>query len=283
MMQTSTNKIFVTKNSGDQALFSKEKLRQSLQKSGASNKDIQYIISEIEKILHPGISTKKIYKKAFALLRKTSRPTAAKYKLKKALMELGPSGFPFERYFSEVLRQEGYTTQTGQIIKGHCVQHEVDVLAQKEDQYLIAECKFHSDSHHICNVKVPLYIHSRFLDLKKERDKKASESSKKYQGWIVTNTRFSSDALKYGNCVGLHLLAWDHPKKGSLKERIDLSGLHPITCLTTLTNKEKELLLEKMIVLARDLCQNKKVLLSIGIKEIRTKRILDEAKALSRL
>ena len=173
-MQTKTEKIQVTKKSGDLAPFSREKLRLSLIKSGASKKNIQHIISEIEKILYQGISTKEIYKKAFALLRKSSRPMAAKYKLKKAIMELGPSGFPFERYLAAILKEEGYTTKIGQIIQGMCVQHEVDVVAEKGNQRVIIECKFHTDSHHICDVKVPLYINSRFLDLEKQRMKKKS-------------------------------------------------------------------------------------------------------------
>lgn len=282
-MNTNTKNIWIIKNSGNQAQFSKAKLRRSLIKSGASNKDIQYIISEIEKILYPGISTKEIYKKAFALLRKTSRPTAAKYKLKKALMELGPSGFPFERYFAEVLKEEGYFTRVGQIVKGHCVSHEVDIIAEKGNQVLLVECKFHADYRHICNIKIPLYIHSRFLDLRKQRKKNKVEDLKEYQGWIVTNGVFSSDALKYGACEGMNLLGWNYPKRGSLKERIDLAGVHPITCLTTLTKKEKHLLLNKMVVLSKDLFRNKKALLSIGIKGIRAQRILEETKALSQI
>lgn len=72
----------------------------------------------------------------------------------------------------------------------------------------------------------------------------------------------------------------NHPKKGSLKERIDASGLHPVTCLTTLTKREKQLLLEKMIVLCKDISKDEKILLSIGLQETRIKKVLAEAKAL---
>ena len=51
-MKKKTKDIWVTKSSGEQAQFSKEKLRRSLIKSSAANKDIEYIISEIEKIIH---------------------------------------------------------------------------------------------------------------------------------------------------------------------------------------------------------------------------------------
>jgi hypothetical protein len=282
-MKKKIKEIWVTKSSGEQAQFSKEKLRLSLIKSGASNKDIEFIISEIEKILYPGISTKTIYKKAFKLLRKASRPTAAKYKLKKALMELGPTGFPFERYFAEVLKQEGFSTKTGQILKGQCVTHEIDVIAKKDNKVILTECKFHADTRHKSDVKTPLYIHSRFLDLENQRKKNKIEDRSSYQGWIVTNTRFTGQALEYGACVGLYMLDWNYPKNGSLKERIDKAGLHPITCLTTLTKNEKRKLLQKMIVLSRDLCLDGNILLSIGINGLRKKRILAEASALSNL
>lgn len=279
-MSKNPEKIWVIKNSGEKAEFQKEKLQRSLTKSGATKKDIQYIISDIEKILFPGISTKEIYKKAFKLLRKTSRPTAAKYKLKKALMELGPSGFPFERYLAEVLSHEGYQVEVGRIIEGHCVSHEVDIVAKKDNQVILIECKFHSESRRNCDVKVPLYIYSRFLDLAKQRKKNSKNEMKNYSGMIATNTRFSDDATRFGLCSGLLLLAWDFPKKESLKNKIDRAGVHPITCLTTLTKKEKKQLLHKMVVLCKDIRNNKKVLQSIGIKGNRVNKIMTEANAL---
>ena len=279
-MQSGAKGVWITKNSGEKAEFSREKLRRSLEKSGAGSKDIQRIVSEIEKLLYPGMSTKEIYKKAFSLLRKTSRPYAAKYKLKKALMELGPSGYPFERYLAAVMDNEGYQVKVGQVLQGHCIRHEVDVIAEKGKEHFIVECKFHADSRNICDVKVPLYIRSRFLDLEKKWKQDPKNNTKEHQGWIATNTRFSTAAIQYGKCAGLHLLGWDYPPRGSLKERIDLSGVHPITCLTTLTSKEKSLLLKKMVVLCKDLYLNKTALQSIGVKGIRIKRVMAEARAL---
>ncbi len=279
-MSSNPKNIWVTKNSGEQTPFSKKKLWLSLEKSGANKNEIKEIISAIESLLYPGITTKEIYKKAFSLLRKTSRPYAAKYKLKKALLELGPTGFPFEKYLAEVLKHEGYSLSVGDIMKGQCISHEVDIVAKKEKEIIIMECKFHANSRRICDVKVPLYFHSRFSDLEKQWKKNPNSEEKIYTGWIATNTRFSGDAIKYAHCVKLNLLGWKTPKKGSLKERIDNSGVHPITCLTTLTSKEKKLLLKKMIVLAKDICYDEKKLRSIGISEVRIKRITREAKGL---
>ena len=96
-----------------------------------------------------------------------------------------------------------------------------------------------------CNVKIPLYIHSRFLDVEKAWQQRPGHDHKYHQGWVVTNTRFTDDAVQYGTCAGLNLVSWNFPKEGSLKERIDRSGLHPITCLSVLTKKEKQLLLDR--------------------------------------
>lgn len=269
--------ISITKMTGEKAAFDPSKLRRSLERSGASDVVISQIITEVEAMLYDGITTKEIYITAFSLLRKSSRPTAARYKLKKAILELGPTGYPFEKFVGEILAHQGFNTKVGVIVKGHCVNHEVDVVAEKGNQHFMVECKFHSDQGRHCDVKIPLYIQSRFKDVEKQWRKKDGHNTKFHQGWIFTNTRFTTDAVKYGNCAGLMLIGWDYPKKGSLKERIDVSGLHPVTCLTTLTKQEKKKLLSKEKVLCMELCDHPELLNAIGISKQRHKKILDEA------
>lgn len=276
-------KVNIIKASGAQAVFKIKKLIASLRKAGATEQLALNIARQIEQSLYEGMTTKEIYKKAFSILRKNDRPLAARYSLKKAIMELGPSGFPFEKFIAAILQQEGYKVQVGKFIKGFCVQHEVDVIAEKDNQHFMIECKFHSDSSRNCNVKIPLYIQSRYLDILKKWEKAPGHTTKFHQGWIATNTRFTTDAIQYGTCAGLYLLGWNHPRQGSLKERIDASGLHPVTCLTTLTKREKQLLLEKMIVLSKDICEDDKALLSIGLKGTRIKKVMAEAKALCKV
>lgn len=270
-------KISITKASGEQATFDSNRLKRSLQRSGANEEVIQKVINEVSSHLYEGISTKEIYRMAFGLLRKSSRPSAARYKLKKAIMELGPSGFPFEKFVAAVLNFEGYETKVGEIVQGICVDHEIDVMAYKDDHHFMIECKFHSEPGRTCNVKVPLYIQSRFKDVEATWLKLPGHENKYHQGWVVTNTRFTSDAIQYGNCAGLKLMSWDYPENGSLKDRIDKSGLHPVTSLTTITKAEKQLLLDKEIVLCMDVCGQPSTLKSIGIHEKRHKRILAEA------
>lgn len=282
-MSKQSNKITIVKASGEEAVFDESRLRKSLERSGAEDEVISMIIDEISEVLSNGMTTKEIYKKAFSLLRKSSRPTAARYKLKKAIYELGPTGFPFEKFVAAILKHEGFQTETNVIVKGQCVNHEVDVAAQKDEKHFMVECKFHSEQGRFCNVKIPLYIDSRFRDVEKQWKKRPGHERKFHQGWIFTNTRFSSDALQYGACSGLMLISWDKPNKGSLKERIDRAGLHPITCLTTLSKHEKQMLIDKEKVLCMELCHEPKLLKAIGIGAQRHQNILDEAHELCRM
>lgn len=276
------NQLFVTKASGEQHPFSEEKIRSSLRKSGADDEQIDSILHEVKHRLHDGIATKQIYRIAFALLKSGSRHLAARYHLKDAIMELGPSGFPFEKYIAELMKFQGYTTKVGQFMQGKCVTHEIDVVAKKGNELLLIECKYHNQQGISCNIKIPLYIHSRFNDVKAQELQKPEYASLKQQVCIVTNTRFTEDALQYAGCSGIEILGWDRPFRKGLKELIDQSGLYPITCLTSLTITEKRRLLDREIVLCNQLIDNKHLLESIGVHAGRVKTVLNEVDQLCR-
>ncbi|MEZ5106581.1 MAG: restriction endonuclease [Draconibacterium sp.] len=272
--------IRVTKGNGDKVIFNSEKLKQALQSSGASYSQQEKIIRLVTEKLYDGIPTGKIYRMAFDLLKMESYKMAGRYKLKNAIMELGPTGFPFERFVGKILETMGYEVQTGIIVQGRCVSHEVDVVARKNDEMLMIECKFHSDNLTKSSVQVPLYIHSRFQDVKATWEKQYGNNIH-YRGGVVTNTRFSEDAEKYGTCSGLMMISWDFPAENSLKFQIDKSGLHPLTSLISLTKAQKQFLLEKGIVLCSELEDNKLLLKELGISERQISKILIEAKNLT--
>lgn len=270
--------IYITKRNGEKVPFNVQKLINSLDRSGASTEEIEKVMQEVSKNLVNGMSTRKVYQMAYAILRKKSSRVAGKYRLKKAIFELGPTGYPFERFVGELLKNQGYKVEVGKIVQGHCVQHEVDVVAEKDDRKFMIECKYHRDASKKSDVKVSLYIHSRFLDVEKQWNKQPKEHLRFHQGWIVTNTRFTEDAIQFGKCAGMNLISWDYPAKGSLKQRIDLSGLHPITALQSLTKKEKQALLDLDLVLCRNL--TRETLLKIGLTESRIRKVLLEVKEL---
>ncbi|WP_372756466.1 ATP cone domain-containing protein [Mariniflexile sp.] len=269
--------IFIIKSSGEKVKFSFEKLQKSLKRTGAEDEIVNHILELVKNELYEGISTKEIYNRAFALLKKKKSHFASKYKLKRAIYELGPTGFPFEKFIAAILKYSGYKTEVGKIFQGKCVTHEIDVVAKKNGETSIIECKFHSEEGSNCNVKVPLYIHSRYEDVKTNWNNNNTDRVLT-KGWVVTNTRFTSDALQYGNCCGLYLLSWDYPKNDGLKDRIDRLGLYPVTVSTLLTNREKQFLLSRDVVLIRDLIGDAFYLDHLGISQVRKERILKEIK-----
>ncbi len=271
--------IQILKSSGERAKFSIEKLRRSLRSSGAGDAIVEKIINIVRDELYQGISTQEIYERAFIQLKKEKSVYASKYKLKKAIYELGPTGFPFERFVAAILKYSGYETKVGVVLPGHCVPHEVDVVADKNSEHLVVECKFHGDPGRKCDVKIPLYIHSRYQDIVEVYGKANSEKTPT-KGWVVTNTRFTKDARTYGRCAGLYLLGWDEPKDNALKDRIDRLGLYPITVSTLLSEREKQFLLSRDLVLCRELLGDHFYLDVLEISEHRKKRILNEIELL---
>lgn len=275
--------LIVTKASGEQVLFSVEKLKASLKNAGADNEIIEQIVEEISPQLYQGVSTKKIYRWAFNRLKQRSKNVAAKYKLKTAIMELGPDGFIFEKFVSELYKRQNYKTKIGLIVQGKCVKHEIDVLASNDVEQLLVECKYHSQPGKVSDVKVPLYIHSRFRDVETNWKADPKLKQKKMAVYVVTNTRFSPDAEQYARCSDMHLLGWDYPAGKGIKDLIDEFRMYPITCLTTLTSAEKNQLIAQGAVLCSDLYNKPELFNTVRLSQQRSKNILSEVQTLTGL
>lgn len=270
---SSNTPIFITKSSGDTEPFMSSKLEESLLGSGASTELTQEIVMHITADLREGMPTSEIYRHAFTLLRKSHRPIAARYSLKRALMEYGPSGFPFERYFARILDSYGYQTEVGVQVAGACVSHEVDVVAKKGNEIIFVEAKFHNSPETKSDVKTALYIHARFLDIAKNF---SNTDGIQPSAWLVTNTIFTTQAIAYANCVGLRILGWNYPKGASLQDLITATQMHPVTCLTSLTTKQKRALVDEGKILCRDLRDNDEILARIGVSKQGLKHVQDE-------
>jgi len=295
--------IQVTKASGELDSYDRMKLLRSLTRAGASESTAEMVAQEIESSLQPGISTRKIYQRAFKLLRTRSVYAASQYKIKQAVMQLGPSGYPFEKYVGELMRTRGYNVKVGQIVDGLCVKHEIDVIGFDGHNVLIGECKFRNQPGSKTDVKVALYVHSRFNDVRLAIEKSngsfvremglykpgqstsangdmvsVQPASHQYAGWIITNTKFTVDAILYGNCVGLNLLGWDYPADHSLLQMIKQSEILPITILQSISKTDIRHILEEGIVICRDLLENIDILQKLGIDTSKKRRLISELK-----
>lgn len=244
--------------------FDPEKFKNSLLKSGATKDLAEEIASHIQTELRDGMSTSQIYKHASFLLKKKFRKVEISYSLRKAVMELGPTGFPFERFIGEIFEEKGYEVKVGEMLKGNCAEHELDVVAFNENKLIITEAKYHNGLGIKSDIKTALYVKARFDDLKDGKYFFGKER-KVDENWLITNTKFTSSATKYGSCVGIHMVSWNYPAKGNLQDIIEDSGLHPITCLESLSTHQKRALLSQNIVLCRKLRDNYEAMKSAGL------------------
>jgi hypothetical protein len=264
----------VIKASGEAEPFSEDKLRRSLEKSRASGEAIQRILWKIKNGLKDGTRTADIYRLAFSLLKKEKKFLAARYALKKAVMALGPEGHLFERYVGEFLKVRGYAVEIATMMQGACVSHEVDVAARKDGHLIVVECKFHNHPGVKSDVKVTLYAHARFEDLRKRPG--SGPGSGPNEAWVVTNTALTSDAIRYAECVGMKAIGWNYPPDGSLQDVIQETHLYPVTCLTGLNQMEKKQLLDRGVLLCTDLAHNRSLLTSLGMDSPRAARVIAE-------
>lgn len=269
---------YITKANGEREKFNLKKLNRSLYKAGAdtaTRKEItDYIFQARPK------TTTEIYKQAMQLLRKEKySPIATKYNMKQALMNFGPAGFPFEKYVAHLLHQLGYETTVDTIVKGACISHEIDIIAQKDNQHVVIECKFHHAPGLRSDVKVALYSKARFDDILQALKLKETKRHHVHEPWIITNTKFTSTAIAYSKCAQIRLIGWSYPEKGNLPDLIDQFALHPITALPSLTAQQKQQLLAKGIVLCRQAAKNPAAFRSVGISDRMISRLTAEAAA----
>lgn len=269
----------VLKADGTMEPFRMEKLRGSLRRAGASTEEITIITDAIEQRLFAGITTEVIYREAFEMLRESGKTTAARYSLRRAMVGLGPTGFPFEDYVARLFAHQGYTTTTRNAVPGKCVMHEVDVLAYKGAECIATEAKFHIQPGTKSDLQVVLYSYARFLDIQGTRPEgfKGPAITKPL---VVTNTKFTTAAIEYAKCVGMDLLAWGYPEIGSLEDLIEESKLYPVTVLQSLSVTEKQELLRAGAVLCSDIIDKEHILRSAGIPENKIHGAQEEASRL---
>jgi Holliday junction resolvase len=270
----------VIKGNGEREYFNPEKLFHSLKRGGAPDDLANLIVEHILSELKDGMKTSEIFDHAFELLKDKRPAVAARYDLKRALMRLGPSGYPFEQFVGKIWESMGYKVQVGVIVSGKCIEHEVDVVAENGKEILMIECKYHNQNDTKSDIKTALYVHARMEDLEAGWRQKHPDSKKKFRGLLMTNTQFSSAAIQYAKCVNFEIISWDRPEGKSLKDMIDRSDMHPVTSLTSLNESQMRTLLNKGVVLCRDI---PKGLNMLDLKQDHRDKIHAEAVELCRL
>ena len=272
----------VIKGNGEREEFHIEKLALSMKNVGADPALAEHVARAIGAEVKEGMTTTEIYRRAYALLRKEERVTAAKYSMRRAILDLGPTGFPFEDFVTSLMRAKGYETKARVIVPGRCIDHEVDVVMTKDGKTIGAELKFHNTPGFKTDVKTALYVKARFEDIDNAGHDKEDEMHI-HEGWLITNTKFTSNAIRYSECAGIKLLGWSYPGTGGLVDLIKETGVYPVTVLTTLSKTEKSRLIAEGVALCHEVMQKPEILARVGISGKKADAVVAESTVLCRV
>lgn len=273
--------ILVTKANGTREQYNESKVISSMTRAGVPVEFQSVLITDIRQHLFNGISTAEILTLIIKYLKQVYPRGQSRYQLKQAIMEMGPSGFPFEQLIGRLLHAHGYTVSTDVILWGACVSHEIDVLATKDVREYFVECKYHNQPGSRSDIKTVLYVKARGEDLIEKMVADDSKNQTHYGSWVFTNTKFSLDAITYAECKKLRVTGWSYPQKGNLQDMIESKKMYPVTCLTTLSHDQKMFLLSKKVILVSELFKDKNIVESLHLTKEQRDAIEYEQKYLT--
>ncbi len=267
----------IIKASGKKQKFNPAKIRRSLLRTGVNRAEADEIIAEVQVRIHEGMTTWQVFKVVTEVLNSKQADIASRYDLKGSMLRLGPAGFNFETYVGQILEEYGYDTQLRAKLKGSCATHEIDVVAVERESGArhFVECKYHNSLGTYIDLKEALYTYARFLDL--------NEGGEHFDSvWMACNTRGSTQAITYANCVGMKLLCWRYPKKEGLEKLIEDKKLYPITMLRSLDRPSLDRLSKAGYMLLKDLAKNdfNTIKRRTRLKTKKLQRIVEEARRL---
>ncbi len=271
----------VTKSSGEKQVFNKAKLCVSLQRAGAPSTMADAVCAKVEHRITPGVSTSKVYREALRYLVKENASIAARYSLYRGIAALGPAGFVFEQYIEVVLQAHGYKTMRDVYIKGACITHEIDLVANKDTHHYLLEIKYHNEPSIKTHAPVVMYAYARLDDIAAVENKREGGMNT-HSMWLITNTKFTDTAITYAKCKGIRLSGWNYPQgEGNLEDMIVSKKLYPVTVLPSVTQAVLPSLVKRNIILAQDLATySREDLMHIGIPESSADKIIKEVTGL---
>ncbi len=237
--------IWVVKESGEKEPFNKQKARNALRRAGLSAKESDEALSRLAPRLRQNITTKRIYSLLYEIIEEMRPEVSHRYNLKRALFDIGPEGYEFEDFISRLLETRGCRTEVRQRLAGKCVEHEIDVVAEKNGEAFAVECKFHNQYGTRCRIQTALYVYARFLDLREGA--RIGTCRRITRPYLVTNTKFSEDVIRYAECTGFPLLGWKYPFREGLETMIDKTRCYPVTVIQMGRDITRRLLARKIV------------------------------------
>ena len=247
---------------------------------GATREIAEAIGEKIEMNVYNGIETRKILQMIFRQLTKYKPAIKHQIDLRKALSLMKPAP-DFERFIQILLSEHGYEVTPNRIIRGKCVEHEVDAIARKNGETYIVEVKHHFSYHTSTGLDVSRIARAVFEDVT-EGFKLGLNNLKVDKAMIICNTKLSEHAKRYAKCRGIHHIGWSSPSDRDLQTMIEEKKLYPITYLKGLNTATRKKLASAGIVLLKQLTAKNpgELRRETGIHKETLKLIIKKARAI---
>jgi hypothetical protein len=248
-----SRKIFIKNIQGERELFSLSKVYRSAKRVGATNQEAKKIAAVIEQEIYPEMKTTEIFSRVREMLEKKDQKSVMRFDLRDAMRKLGPTGYSFEKYAGEVFKSMGYDVKLNLYIPGKCVTYEIDFLAEKDNFIYIGECKYHKEPEGKVDLQVALANCARFHDILAT----GKFDGKEVKSILVTNTKLTSEAIRFSECKDIDLLGWRYPAEQGLEYLIESRDLYPLTILPSFSGKLSESLCNQKTMLVKSILEMK--------------------------
>jgi len=266
--------LYVVKFDGRKERFSRKKIINTCVRAGASREVAEKIAKHIESIAYNGISTREIYREILREMDKYEKVASSAYRLREAMAMLPPKAF--ELFVRRLFEKMGYECESSVIIRGASVEHEVDVVARKQGEMILIECKHHTNPHRFCGLSVTLQVQARLEDILDG----FAQGKNRYRftrAMLVTNTKFSEHAIRYAAAKRIELIGGKTPKNRGLEVMIRENKIYPVTILRTKKSLLRKLL-ERNVATTEEVTE--KILRKMGASELSVKKIIEQIEKL---
>ena len=259
--------VEIVKSTGEKQSFSWHKVYRSVKRVGGPSNLATQIADKLQEEVQPGWTTLRISRRVRALLKQRKPSSAIKFNLFWAMTQLGPTGFPFQKYIARVFEAQGFKVVVEKWAQGKCVRHAVDFIADNGRTVYIGECKYHNTRGIKTNIDSVLHYFARFSDIQNGSSFTQARREKKIiKTMLITNTQFTTKAIKYARCVGQELWGWNYPHRQGLETIIDARKVYPITILPSFRGgRLMQVFSEKGLTLARDVLDKESYLKKMNL------------------
>jgi len=269
--------IHIRKADGTSQLFNREKVVATCLRMGATKETAEAVAKSVESRIYNGVESREILRMIFQTLGRYKPAVRHHIDLRRALGLLR-SKPDFEVFVQVLLSEHGYEVTPNRILRGRCVEHEVDAIARKDGQTYIVEVKQHSDYHTPTGLDVARIARAVLEDLV-EGYEAGLNQLKVDRAMIVCNTRFSEHAKQYARCRNILHIGWSSPPERDLQTMIKERNVYPVTYLRGLKILTRDRLASVGIVTLRQLVHKRPGELSreIGIKKADAQTLIEMA------